>query len=282
LIASDGEASDYLGYSVAVDSDTAVVGVYVDDDLGSEAGAAYVFVRDSSGVWRQQQKMTADDGEAGDYYAEADAVSLDTIVIGADGDDDVGSNTGAVYVYVRDSAGYWSLQQKLTASNGVDNDSFGNALDLDGDTAVIGTSGYYFDTDGTAVQSSSAYAFTRDGSDVWNEQELDPTVNVDTEWYGRSVSVSGDSIAVGAYGDSDVDVFAGAVYLFERDTAGLWNLQQKITAYQIRRTIQTQQFQASARPLSKRPTITSQRSATRIVNSKGTTPQLTACQPRRC
>lgn len=286
LIASDGAASDYLGYSVAIDGDTAVVGVYGDDALGSEAGAAYVFVRDSSGawiqqqkitasdgaaddrfgwsvdvygdtmvvgkeswdffapppgaayvftrdsagVWSEQQKLTAFDGEPGDYFGDAVAVSLDTIVIGADGDDDVGSNTGAAYVYVRDSAGYWSLQQKVTASNGVDNDSFGNVVDLDGDTAVIGTAGYYFDTDGTAVQSGTAYAFTRDSNGVWTEQELDPSVNVDTEWYGRAVAVSGDTIAVGAYGDSDVASFAGATYLFKRDSAGVWTLQQKITA----------------------------------------------------
>jgi len=286
LIASDGEASDYLGYSVAIDGDTAVVGVYGDDDLGSESGAAYVFVRDSSGVWNQQQKLTAsdgaaddrfgwsvdvngdtivvgreswdffapppgaayvftrdstglwseqqkltaDDGEAGDYFGEAVAVSLDTLVIGADGDDDAGSNTGAAYIYVRDSAGYWSLQQKVTASNWMENDSFGNVVDLDGDTAVIGTSGYYFDIDGTAVQSSKAYAFARDSNGVWSEQQLDPNVNVDTEWYGRAVAVSGNIIAVGAYGDSNVASFAGAVYLFNRDSAGVWSVQQKITA----------------------------------------------------
>jgi hypothetical protein len=286
LIASDGEASDYLGYAVAIDGDTAVVGVYGDDDLGSEAGAAYVFTRDSTGVWSQQQKLTASDGaaddrfgwtvdvdgdtivvgkeswdffapppgaayvfnrdsegiwseqqkltafdgEAGDYFGDAVAVSVDTIVIGADGDDDLGSNTGAAYVYVRDSTGYWALQQKLTASNGLDNDSFGNVLDLDGDTAVIGTSGYYFDADGIAVQSSTAYAFTRDSNGVWTEQELDPNADVDTEWYGRAVAVSGASIAVGAYGDSEIDVFAGATYLFTRDETGAWSLQQKITA----------------------------------------------------
>jgi hypothetical protein len=286
LIASDGESSDYLGYSVAVDGDTAVVGVYGDDDLGSESGAAYIFTRDSSGVWSQQQKLTASDGaaddrfgwsvavdgdtvvigkeswdffapppgaayvftrdsagvwseqqkltaydgEAGDYFGQSVALSLDTIVIGAAGDDDVGTNAGSAYVYTRDSAGLWSLQQKLTANFGADNDSFGNSLDLDGDTTVIGTSGYYFDSDGIAIQSGAAYAFTRDSSGVWTEQELSPNVNVETEWYGKAVAVSGDSIVVGAYGDNQVDLGAGATYLFTRDSAGLWSLQQKLVA----------------------------------------------------
>ncbi|MEN8178026.1 MAG: choice-of-anchor D domain-containing protein [Pseudomonadota bacterium] len=286
LMASDGESADYLGYAVSVDGDTAVVGVYGDDDLGSESGAAYIFTRDSAGVWSQQQKLiasdgaaddrfgwavdvhgdtvvigkeswdffapppgaayvftrdsagvwgeqqklTAYDGEAGDYYGQKVALNLDTIVIGAAGDDDLGTNSGAAYVYTRDSAGLWGLQQKLTASFGADNDSFGNSLDLDGDTTVIGNSAYYFDTDGSVVQSGSAYAFTRDTSGVWTEQELDPNVNVDAAWYGKAVTVSGDAIAVGAYGDSQIDLGAGATYLFSRDTAGVWSLQQKLIA----------------------------------------------------
>ena len=286
LIASDGEFADYLGYSVAVDGDTALVGVYGDDDLGNESGAAYIFTRDSAGVWSQQQKLTASDGladdrfgwavavhgdtavigkeswdffapppgaayvftrdsaglwseqqkltaydgEAGDYFGESVALSLDTIVIGASGDDDVATGSGAAYVYTRDSAGLWSLQQKLTANFGTDNDSFGRSLDVDGDTAVIGTSGYYLDSDGTYIQSGFAYAFTRDSSGVWTEQELSPNVNVDSDWYGRAVAVSGDSIVVGAYGDSQIDLGAGATYLFNQDSAGVWSLQQKLIA----------------------------------------------------
>ena len=286
LIASDGESSDYLGYSVAVDGDTALVGVYGDDDLGSEAGAAYIFTRDSAGVWSQQQKLTASDGaaddrfgwavavhgdtavigkeswdffapppgaayvftrdsagiwseqqkltaydgEAGDYFGESVALSLDTIVIGAYGDDDAGTESGSAYVYTRDSAGVWSLQQKLTAISGTDNDWFGRSIDVDGDTAVIGAWGYYIDSDGIAIQSGFAYAFTRDSSGVWTGQELSPNVNVDSEWYGRAVAVSGDSIAVGAYGDSQIDLGAGATYLFNRDSAGVWSLQQKLIA----------------------------------------------------
>jgi hypothetical protein len=286
LIASDGEASDYLGYSVAIAGDTAVVGVYGDDDLGSEAGAAYVFVRDSSGVWSQQQKLvasdgaaddrfgwsvdvdgdtilvgkeswdffapppgaayvftrdsaglwseqqklTAFDGEAGDYFGESLAVSGDTVVIGAYGDDDMGTDAGAVYVFNRDSAGLWSLQQKVTANFATEYDWFGRSVDLDGDTAAVGAWGYYINSDGIAVQSGLAYALTRDSSGVWSEQQLDPNANVETEYFGRAIAVSGDTIAVGAYGDSQLDSFAGATYLFNRDSAGIWAMQQKITA----------------------------------------------------
>ncbi|MEN8130986.1 MAG: choice-of-anchor D domain-containing protein [Pseudomonadota bacterium] len=230
LTASDGVADDRFGWRVAVDGDTVVVGIESWDFFAPPPGAAYVFTRDSAGLWSEQQKLTAYDGEAGDYFGQSIALSLDTIVIGAAGDDDVGTNAGAAYVYTRDSAGLWSLQQKLTAIFGTDNDSFGNSLDLDGETAVIGTSGYYFDTDGTYIQSGAAYAFTRDSSGVWTEQELDPNVNVETEWYGKAVAVSGDSIAVGAYGDSQIELGAGATYLFNRDSTGVWSLQQKLTA----------------------------------------------------
>jgi hypothetical protein len=231
LTASDGAEDDRFGWAVSVNGDTLVVGRESWDFFAPPPGAAYVFTRDSNGVWSEQQILTAFDGEAGDYFGEALSVNLDTIVIGADGDDDMGSSSGSAYVFVRDSSGYWNLQQKLIASDGVQYDSFGNVVDVDGDTAVIGNSGLYYDAEGNAVQDGGAYAFTRDSNGIWTEQILDPNVNVETEWYGKSVAVNGDTIAVGAYGDSDVDVFAGAVYLFNRDTTtGVWSVQQKVTA----------------------------------------------------
>ncbi|MDO8749562.1 MAG: prepilin-type N-terminal cleavage/methylation domain-containing protein [Dehalococcoidia bacterium] len=101
LTASDGAAEDYFGVSVAISGDTAVVGAYW-DDVGSntEQGSAYLFLR-SGGAWSQQAKLTASDGAVSDYFGVSVAISGDTAVVGAHGDD-VGSNTdqGSAYVFV--------------------------------------------------------------------------------------------------------------------------------------------------------------------------------------
>ena len=98
LTASDGASSDYFGSSVSIDGDRAVIGAYFDDDNGSYSGSAYVYVR-SNGVWREQQKLTASDGAAGDYFGHSVSIDGDTAVIGAYFDDDNGSSSGSAYIF---------------------------------------------------------------------------------------------------------------------------------------------------------------------------------------
>src|SRR5262245_26311091 len=82
LTASDGAGGDYLGRSVSLDGDTAVVGAAEAGVDGENRGAAYVFVR-SGDAWTQQAKLVAPDGAAADEFGFAVAISGDTIVVGA-------------------------------------------------------------------------------------------------------------------------------------------------------------------------------------------------------
>ena len=148
LTAGDGAADDRFGV-VSIDGDTVVIGAGEDDDKGSNSGSAYVFTRDTAGDlssgWTQVAKLTADDGAADDWFGGfGTSVSIDgdTVVIGALGDDDKGSNTGSAYVFTRDTAGDlssgWTQVAKLTASDGAASDTFGGSVSIDGDTIVIG------------------------------------------------------------------------------------------------------------------------------------------------
>ncbi len=163
LPASDGEAQDNFGYSVAVDVDTVevsgaevevatvVVGAYQHDPIDPhsdpdspsyllDAGAAYVFTRDSVGVWDGGEKLTADDGDALDYFGYSVAVDVDTVVVGAYGDDDNGSASGSAYVFTWDSNGEWSQKKKLTDEDGEAGDWFGYSVAVDSaaHTALVG------------------------------------------------------------------------------------------------------------------------------------------------
>ena len=147
LIAADGAFDDQFGKSVAVDGDTIVVGAAFDDDTGGlSQGSAYVFVKPAggwSGTLTHNAKLTASDGAAIDIFGSSVAVSGDTVVVGAGGDD-IGAkgNQGSAYVFVK-PAGGWSgaLTQnaKLTASDGLASDFFANTgVALIGDTIVVG------------------------------------------------------------------------------------------------------------------------------------------------
>jgi len=226
LFASDAAVGDLFGESVSVSGNTAVVGAPSDDDAGTDSGSAYVFVRTGS-VWTQQQKLTASDAAARDYFGIAVSVSGDTVLVGADGDDDHGFASGSAYIFRYDPSRticgrWWCEEQKLTASDAAGVDQFGNSVSVSGDTAVVGA----FRDDN---YTGSAYVFVRSGG-VWTQQQkLTASDAAASDRYGHSVSVSGDTAVVGAT-QTFVDGFnPGSAYVFVR-AGTLWTEQQKLTA----------------------------------------------------
>ncbi|WP_159105402.1 DUF4214 domain-containing protein [Thiorhodococcus drewsii] len=103
LLAVDSSASDQFGSDVALAGDIAVIGTRYDDDNGSNSGSAYVFQPNGSGVWSQEKKLRANDAGSGDELGGAVAVSGSRVLVGALGDDDLGSNAGAAYVFELDT-----------------------------------------------------------------------------------------------------------------------------------------------------------------------------------
>jgi hypothetical protein len=130
LTANDGGANDRFGSSVAINSETIVVGSPRDDTgQNLDQGAAYVFVRSGTN-WSIQQKLTANDGAAGDQFGSSVAISGDAVVIGAPLDNTATTDDqGAAYVFAR-SGMVWAQQQKLAANDGVAGDQFGGAVAL--------------------------------------------------------------------------------------------------------------------------------------------------------
>jgi hypothetical protein len=140
LIAVDGAALDQFGGAVAISGDTAVVGAPYDSvGANSHQGSVYVFIR-VGGTWTQQAQLFADDGAAGDEFGWSVGIDGDTIVVGAHADN-VFANTdqGSAYVFVR-SGTTWTQQAHLFANDGSarDRDYFGNAVAIQGDTAIVG------------------------------------------------------------------------------------------------------------------------------------------------
>jgi len=223
LVASDAQANDNFGGSVAVSGDTAVIGAYSEATGGSDAGAAYVFTR-SGGAWTQQAKLLASDAQANDYFGYSVAVSGDTAVIGAYAEDTGGSTAGAAYVFTR-TGGSWTQQAKLMASDAQASDFFGASVAVSGDTAVIGA--YREATGGSTA--GAAYVFTRTGGSWTQQAKLMASDAQGNDFFGASVAVSGDTAVIGAYSEDTGGSDAGAVYVFTR-SGGAWTQQAKLLA----------------------------------------------------
>ena len=143
LVAGDAAAHDYFGYSIYKSSDYAVVGA---DDGGTNSGSAYTFVR-SGTSWSQQAKLVASDAAASDYFGRSVSISGDYAVVGAQLDDDGGTDSGSAYVFK-----IVALQNaKLTAGDAAASDYIGYSVSISGDYA-LGGAGY--DDDGGSNSGS--------------------------------------------------------------------------------------------------------------------------------
>ena len=224
LLASDGNASDNFGNSVAISGNYAIVGAYFDD---SYKGSAYIFERDGDGNWTETKKLLASDGASEDYFGNSVAISGNYAIVGADGNDDNGGTSGSAYIFERDNNGNWNQKTKLLASDGASNDRFGRPVAISGNYVIVGADG----DDDNGGTSGSAYIFERDNNGNWNQKtKLLASDGASNDYFGNSVAISGNYAIVGAYYNDDKGTDSGAAYIFERDNNGIWSQKTKLLA----------------------------------------------------
>jgi hypothetical protein len=199
LTASDGATGDNFGCSVSIDGEYGIIGSRYSD---SYKGSAYIFKR-SGTTWTQEQKLTASDGAAWDYFGDSVSIDGDYVIIGAYQDD----GTGSAYVFKR-SGSTWTQEQKLTASDGVASDFFGQSVSIDGKYVIIGAFG-------DDSNKGSAYIFKYDGTTWTQEQKLTASDGAAWDYFGESVAIYETYGICGATGDDDNGSFSGSAYVFK-------------------------------------------------------------------
>lgn len=223
LYASDGENYDEFGTAVAIDGDTAVVGA-PEGHFWVWSGHAYVFER-VGGVWSQTARLSGSGGTLEhDNTGNAVAVSGDTILVGASGDDDLGGNAGSAYLWEK-VGGRWTEVAKLTAASHAEGDDFGYSVSLSPDTAFVGVIG----DDDLGADSGSVCVFEPVGG-VWTQVgKLTASDGEVGDNFGCSVSVGGETAVIGARYDEDHGYRSGAAYIFEK-IGGVWTEVGKVTS----------------------------------------------------
>jgi cysteine-rich repeat protein len=223
LTGSDGEAFDELGYAVALDGDTLVVGADLLTVSGNlQQGAAYVYDRNAGGTenWGQVRKLSASDGASSDRFGVMVGISVDTVVVGAYADD-IGASVdqGSAYVFDRNQGGTnnWGAVTKLTATDGAASDRFGWAVGINGDSIVVGA---HLADVGINSDQGAAYIFLRNqgGANTWGSvaklQASDGRVD---DSFAVSVAIAGGTVVIGAFQADSVRSDQGAAYFFDRN-----------------------------------------------------------------
>lgn len=271
LKASNTGAGDLFGWSVALSGDTLAVGAIGEssaatgingnqaDNSAFVSGAVYVFTRVNN-EWGQQAYLKASNTGASDFFGYSVALSGETLAVGAlkessnaigvngNQSDNTALESGAVYVFTR-SAGLWSQQAYLKASNSGTGDHFGWSVSLAGESLAVGathersaSTGVNGDqADNSASSSGAVYVFTRTGA-TWAQEAYLKASNTNAgDNFGYSVAFSGDTLAVGASEEDSAAVgvngnqadngasSSGAVYVFAR-AGGVWTQQAYLKA----------------------------------------------------
>ncbi|MCB9896899.1 MAG: hypothetical protein H6825_02730 [Planctomycetes bacterium] len=206
FVPPDGVAFDSFGFAVGLGGGVAIGGAYKDDDLGSASGSATLFDPLSGAVLH---KLTADDGAAGDQFGFSVGIGGGKAVAGAQGVDDLGSASGAAYVF--DVATGAQLHE-LHASDGAANDFFGNSCATDGLRVIVGAPG---------KASSRGAAYLYDATSGAQLAIFTPTSFSASQYFGRAVAVSGNRAVVGAPFAGPGGAERGEAYLFNTTTGAL-------------------------------------------------------------
>jgi len=217
LTASDGEAFDNFGASVALAGGRALVGAdFAAVDGQSLQGAAYLFTG-AGADWQEQAKLVAADGAEFDSFGRPVTLAGDMAMVGVPlADVDGNGEQGAAYLFDLSGGGDPPDGTMLTASDGAADDWFGRSVAIDGDTVVVGADAADV---GGVFNQGAAYVFVRDG-DGWVEQaRLTASDGDSSDQFGFSVAVAGGTALIGSADD--------AAYVFTRD-GGTWTEQAKL------------------------------------------------------
>jgi len=264
LKASNSDANDNFGSSMALSSDGSSLAIGADressnatgldgnqaDNSAPASGAVYLFSR-QGGAWSQSAYVKASNTAVGDGFGVSVALSANgqQLAVGAFSQ----GAGGAAYVFER-NANVWTQVALLKASNEGTDDRFGRALALaaDGNTLAVGArdedsiaSGIDgIQADNSAAAAGAVFVFTRSGLGVWSQQAYVKASNTDAgDRFGYSVTLSADggamvvgarsesSAATGVGGDQSSNALnsSGAAYVFVR--AGVvWSQQAYLKA----------------------------------------------------
>lgn len=224
LIPDDGADFDTFGSSVAMNERFAFVGAPLDNDNGSQSGAVYVFER-TGNRWILQSKLLPHDGAIDHYFGASLSIAGNRLAVGARSDTENGFNAGAVYLF-KFSAGEWTEETKIIASDGSAGDGFGVSLALSENMLIIGANA----TDQNGSESGAAYVFEYTAGKWEQAAKLTPGDGAAGDKFGHSVSISGEIAVIGSpRADIGNHFDQGAAYIFFREHSK-WSECVKLTA----------------------------------------------------
>ncbi|MDF1810254.1 MAG: GC-type dockerin domain-anchored protein [Phycisphaerales bacterium] len=206
LVPTDGNAGDFFGASVALDTGfnggILAVGSSFDDDNGTDSGSVYLY-QPFTGV--QLGKIYASDATVGDLFGNAVAMDDGTLVVGAYRESELGFRSGAAYLFDLETN---TQIAKLLPSDGAGGDFFGTSVAIHNGIVAVGA--WAHDQNGT--DSGAVYLF--DATTGEQLAKFTPSDASAEDRFGFSVSIYNGAVLIGSYRDNENGLWSGSAYLF--------------------------------------------------------------------
>lgn len=216
-------ATGGLGASLAASEALAVVGApraagMSNVGLSAEVGAAFVY-EDAAGQLQQRAQLQPSQPARAGHFGQQVAIEGGRIAVAAPND-----AAGAVYLFEQDGSG-WTETARLVPAQSASRAGFGRSLALHGDTLIVGAPD---DDERPANGAGAVYVFQRSGGTFSQSQRLVSPQPQLLGWFGSSVAFDGQTLVVGAFGESPVDTSCGAAYVFTLDNGRFTNPRQLV------------------------------------------------------
>ncbi len=263
LVPNDGDAGDQFGIDVVISDDCAIIGSPNNNDY---LGAAYVF-KLKNNSWEEGEKLTDVNGQRSDYWGRYVNIDGNQAIISSqrteamlcertDGDWSVEHNISIASPYgYRTPVAVSGNYAVFGNSNDIDDtdiaggaayfynlttdthtrvipdyhggwDRFGQSVSISGNYAIVGA----HNTNHNNRSDGTAYIFKKEGCNWIQKKLLAKSDGKTNDYFGLSVSISGDYAAVGAWGDDNPGFYSsGAVYVYQRNGED-WTESARLTA----------------------------------------------------
>lgn len=215
----DGEmADDRFGASVALsaDGDVFAAGAFGNDGNGSNAGHVRVF--EWNGTSWSQKGMDIDGEASDDGSGRSLAMSADgnTVIIGANGNDDNGTQAGHARVFTWNGSAW--VQKGLDLDGEAAGDEFGWSVSMNDDGNVVAVGALY--NDGSSFNAGHVRIYEWNGN-AWGQKgvDIDGEVMADLSGFSLDLALDGNAVIIGAIGNDDSGSQAGHARVFEWDGA---------------------------------------------------------------
>jgi len=212
IFPNDGDFNDYFGKSISLYGEWLAISSVYDNDNGNKSGSVYMYhlIDDN---WIEHSKIIANDGMPYDRFGYSLDLYEDILIVGAIFDDDLGENSGSAYAHFLNN-NEWVFTQKIYANINNDDNNFGIELSIYDNTLAVSS----INADIDYLNQGVVDIFTLNSENIWSYNQTILSTNPNHyDYFGISIDIYKNLIAVGSYFDDQINNNSGAVYLYENN-----------------------------------------------------------------